>query len=215
MTRKVEKEKEMEIKPVLSMLGPRPGSEAVEAAKQAVALIDRRLAVESTAEDLPVERQKELREAAEREKLPYMAVIQLETLHQSYEELVKDSSAQTPTTTTTTTMWEADFTMEIEKELSAVAAKKTDHFDCSGRALKSLPRSLTSASFLASLNLSNNEMEALPSAIGSLGNLVVLCVQSNHLKTLPDSIGNLWKLTILNVSGNHLKSFPESLGKCR
>jgi len=56
MTRKVEKEKEkeMDMKPVLSMLGPRPGSEAVEAAKQAVTLIDRRLAVESTAQDLPV-----------------------------------------------------------------------------------------------------------------------------------------------------------------
>jgi len=52
MTRKVEKE----MKPVLSMLGPRPGSEAVEAAKQAVVLIDRRLAVESAAHDLPVSR---------------------------------------------------------------------------------------------------------------------------------------------------------------
>lgn len=36
------------------MLGPRPGAEAVEAAKQAVVLIDRRLAVESAAHKLPV-----------------------------------------------------------------------------------------------------------------------------------------------------------------
>lgn len=57
MTRKVEKEKEKEMKPVLSMLGPRPGSEAVEAAKQAVILIDRRLAVESSAENLSVSNQ--------------------------------------------------------------------------------------------------------------------------------------------------------------
>lgn len=49
MTRKVEKE----MKPVLAMLGPRPGSEAVEAAKQAVVLIENKLTVES-GEELPV-----------------------------------------------------------------------------------------------------------------------------------------------------------------
>jgi hypothetical protein len=50
MTRKVEKE----MKPVLAMLGPRPGADAVEAAKQAIVLIERKLAVESAVEELPV-----------------------------------------------------------------------------------------------------------------------------------------------------------------
>ena len=42
------------MKPVLAMLGPRPGAEAVEAAKQAVVVIEQRLAVESAVKDLPV-----------------------------------------------------------------------------------------------------------------------------------------------------------------
>jgi len=105
---------------------------------------------------LQVAKQKELRQAAEREKLPYMAVIQLETLHQSYEDLVKDSKEEIPTTTTTS---DADVSMELEKALGEAATKKADHFDFSGRALASLPRSLTSMSFLASLNLSSNQLE--------------------------------------------------------
>lgn len=178
------------------MLGPRPGAEAVEAAKQAVLLIDRRLAVESAAQKLP---EKELREAAEREKLPYMAVIQLETLHQSFEDSKKA----------------ADTAVELENAVREAATKKADQFEWSGRALTSLPRSITTlASSLSFLNLANNQLETLPSAIGALVNLVTLNVQSNHLHTLPDSIGSLSKLSILNVSGNQLKALPDSLANC-
>ncbi|KAG0559094.1 hypothetical protein KC19_10G078800 [Ceratodon purpureus] len=209
MTRKVEKE----MRPVLAMLGPRPGAEAVEAAKQAVVVIEQRLAVESAVKDLPVGKEKELREAAEREKLPYMAVIQLETLHQSYEELLKQQGSKSPTTKLDAEE-ASGVAIELEKALAEATAKKVELFDFSGKGMKNVPRSLTAMSFLSSLNLSNNQLEALPSALGCLVNLVVLNVQSNQLKSLPDSIGNLSKLTTLNVSGNMIKALPESLGKC-
>lgn len=200
MTRKVEKE----MKPVLSMLGPRPGSEAVEAAKQAVVLIDRKLVVESAAQDLSVERTKEMQEAAAREKLPYLAVIQLETLHQSYENLLEESKEEQSSAEVVI--------LELEKAMSEVASRKADHFEFSGRALKSLPRSLTGLSFLASLNLSSNHLDTLPDSIGNLSKLTVLNVSGNQLKALPENLGKCSKLEELNANFNQLESWPAVLG---
>lgn len=206
MTRKVE----TQLKPVLSMLGSRPGAEAVEVAMQTLFRIETKLSVD-VAEELLDSKKNVHQEAAEKEKLPYLAVIQLEMLHQFHEDMLQQSTKAPTSPTDSETCGEA---VELEKLFAETPGKTLEHFDFSGKALKSFPRSWTAMSSLISLNLSNNQLEALPSDVGGLVNLVELNVHSNQLKSLPDSIGNLSKLTILNVSGNQLKTLPMSLSKC-
>lgn len=206
MTHKVDPE----LKPVLSLLGSRPGAQAVEAAKQALARIDSQISANGVGE-LPMAKIEALQEAAEKEKLPYLAVIQLEMLHQSYEDLLKKSS-NTPSSLPNSES--IDLAVELEKTIASASTEKLEHFEFCGKELKNISRSLMSITCLSSLNLSNNQLEVVPSEIGDLVNLVALNVHSNKLKSLPESIGNLSKLKILNVSGNLLKALPENLSSC-
>lgn len=99
----------------------------------------------------------ELRGAVEKEKLPYLSVIQLDIIHQSYEDgrkrISKPVESNAPVASDVTSF------SEVERILEEVTSKKSGHLDLSCRALRCVPSSLADVCTLSSLNLSNNQLE--------------------------------------------------------
>lgn len=104
-----------------------------------------------------VQEEKELRGAAEKQKLPYLSVIQLDIIHQSYEDALKKIS--NPVEPNAPVASDVTSSSEVERILEEVTSKKSVHLDLSSRALRCVPSSLADVCTLSSLNLSNNQLE--------------------------------------------------------
>ena len=75
-----------------------------------------------------------------------------------------------------------------------------------------LPPSLSLASRLTVLDLSNNRLEQLEhSDLGKLTNLASIKLSNNKLSQLPANFGQLASLRSLNISSNYFKKFPDFL----
>ncbi|KAH9552520.1 hypothetical protein CY35_09G070500 [Sphagnum magellanicum] len=206
-----------------SMLGVRPSAEAVEAARHALAHIDFCLLQQlEKSHVMEAGRKEELKEAAEREKLPYKSLIHI---NNSYEEMAKhggvnfDAKLKLFAVIDGAAAAEFDFGDQLDVKnphmfLHQTEDQKYDFLELSGQGLKYVPENVQKMFALSSLILSNNRLETVPETIAGLTNLMTLDVQSNQLQALPDAIGSLKKLKKLNVSGNLLKVLPESIGSC-
>ncbi|CAM6081489.1 unnamed protein product [Calypogeia fissa] len=162
-----------------------------------------------------------LRAGAEREKIPYKAVILMDELHQSYEEDKPDHEEQeamddgkTFETHTASLSTDEKSQADTSHLLQDAFNNKEEKLELSNRLLSSIPESLGQIVTLVSLNLSDNQLKSLPNSIAGLVNLESLKVNSNQLETLPDSIGSLTKLKYLDVSSNALRKLPEGIGRC-
>ncbi|KAM7197790.1 adenylate cyclase [Naviculisporaceae sp. PSN 640] len=77
---------------------------------------------------------------------------------------------------------------------------------------RKLPISISKASKLTYLDVSNNRLEQLEHAdLGGLTGLLKLNLANNRLKHLPGYFGNYQALRTLNISSNFLESFPSFL----
>ena len=75
-----------------------------------------------------------------------------------------------------------------------------------------LPPSLSRASRLTILDVSNNRLEQLEHAeLGRLQGLISLKLANNRLRSLPDYFGSFRSMRTLNISSNFLESFPAFL----
>lgn len=78
-----------------------------------------------------------------------------------------------------------------------------------GNDVGKLPPSISAASRLTYLDISNNRLEELDHAsLEKHGSLVALKMSNNRLRSLPDSFSNFKSLRSLNVSSNHLTFLP-------
>ncbi len=169
-------------------------------------------------------RKEELKEAAEREKLPYKSLIHI---NNSYEEMAKHGGVNFDAKLKSFAVIDgaaaADFDFGHDQLgiknpnmfLHQTEDQKYEFLELSGQGLKYVPENVQKMFALSSLILSNNRLETIPETIAGLTNLMTLDVQSNQLQALPDAISSLKKLKKLNVSGNLLKVLPESIGSCR
>ena len=75
-----------------------------------------------------------------------------------------------------------------------------------------LPASLSLATGLRTLDISNNRLEQLEHAeLDKLPNLVSIKMSNNKLRYLPDYFGLFKQLRSLNLSSNYIESFPDFL----
>ncbi|CAM6086315.1 unnamed protein product [Calypogeia fissa] len=216
---------------MLKALGSRPGLEEVDQARRAIEKIDAQLAdqLESTYyATAPVgvnvaewreAQEVELKEAAEKEKSPYRAVIKLDELHQLYEdkleqeELALDGRVKYEPAVTPQDADDGSDTYASGLIQDAFENKR-EGLDLSRRSMVHVPEFFGRIVSLVRLNLSSNQLQALPDSVAGLVNLEELNLHSNNLKALPDSIGLLAKLKYLTVSNNVIKRLPDSLGRC-
>ncbi|GFZ07846.1 plant intracellular ras group-related LRR 1 [Actinidia rufa] len=228
---------------VLKILGDRPDHEAVDTAKSNLAEIESKLSKqleEIVLSPRPAEverlewrshlagKEKEIRDAAEKERQMYRAVISVDDMHEAYETTLKDAEAKLAR------IYEAvvagrgveeeggsqeEVVDEVSEEvvgiLQEASGKGIERIDLSGRRLRLLPEAFGRLRGLVVLNLSSNQLEAIPDSIGGLENLEELNLASNLLDFLPDSIGLLLNLKLLDVSSNKLVALPDSICHCR
>ncbi|ONK78361.1 uncharacterized protein A4U43_C02F17850 [Asparagus officinalis] len=174
------------------------------------------------------DQEKECREKAEKVKAPFKAIIELEEMHEAYnnqlkvaeEKLVKIYEGHR------LNQDEEDKEKDEGKELveddnvneeviGILQQERVEKVELSARNLRFLPEEFGRIRGLISLELSNNQLQVIPDSIAGLEHLEELRVSSNLLVSLPDSIGFLLNLKILNVSSNKLKALPDSISKCR
>ncbi|KAL5983394.1 Plant intracellular Ras-group-related LRR protein 1 [Asimina triloba] len=225
---------------LLQTLGPRPDHESIDAARAKVADVEARLSkqleeivlarrpegidrLEWRAQQ--AEKERECREAAEKEKLMYRAVLQLDEMHELYEKLLRDAEQRLLKVYDSAAAGEGgDLGGAVEEDqtneevvgiLQESMGRRMERVELAGRQLKFLPEAFGQLRGLLVLNLSNNLLEVLPDSIAGLENLEELRVSSNLLTSLPDSIGLLLNLKILDVSANKLKALPDSICHCR
>ncbi|XP_073099863.1 plant intracellular Ras-group-related LRR protein 3-like [Elaeis guineensis] len=229
---------------VLQTLGERPDHEAVDDARARIAEIEATLAREL--EEIvraprpdevdrlqwraeQAEREKECRARAERERRAYRAVIQLDEMHEAYENLLKEAEERLVKiyrsveavgsgdegSSVPVGQEDEPVNEEVIRILQEASEKCLDRVDLSDRQLRYLPEAFGKLRGLVSLNLSSNQLEIIPDAIAGLEYLEELCLSSNLLVSLPDSIGLLSNLKVLDVSGNKLKALPDSISRCR
>ncbi|CAN6464449.1 unnamed protein product [Victoria cruziana] len=221
---------------VLRGLGERPDHESVDFARNKIAEIDAKLAkqleevvLSPRPEDIDrhvwrnhqAEKEKECRQAAEKEKLPFKALVQLEEMHATYSDLLKEAEEKLEKlyavegSSSKFVPVEDEANDDVINVLREASEKKLEHVVLSGRMLRYMPEAFGRIQSLVTLNLSNNQLEAVPDSIAGLLNLEELDLSSNVLVSLPDSIGLLLNLKMLSVSGNHLKALPDSISHCR
>lgn len=212
---------------ILQTLGERPDHETIDIAKAKLAEIDNKVSDEleeislspRPSDDAAGEQK---READEREKAMYLAIIQLDEMHDAYEKLLRDAeeklsmiydSAVSESRTGEVVVEEDE---EVNEDMVAVLKDESiERVDLSGRKLRILPEAFGKLRCVVAVNLSSNQLQAIPDSIAGLENLEELNLSSNSLLSLPDSIGLLLKLKILNVSGNKLTALPDSICHCR
>ncbi|KAI8017826.1 Plant intracellular Ras-group-related LRR protein 9 [Camellia lanceoleosa] len=218
---------------ILKTLGDRPDHETVDTAKAKLVEIESRLSkqlgeIMLSSRPTDVDRlewrsllagkEKDCRDAAEKERQVYKSVILLDQMHEAYGKLLNDSEAKL------VKIYESavagrEVVEEVNEEvvgiLQEASGKEIGRIDLSGRRLRLLPEAFGRLRGLVVLNLSSNQLEAIPDSIGGLENLEELNLASNLLDSLPDSIGLLLNLKILNVSGNKLVALPDSICHCR
>ncbi|XP_021733544.1 plant intracellular Ras-group-related LRR protein 9-like [Chenopodium quinoa] len=218
---------------ILQALGERPDHESIDIAKSKVAEIDsllssqlEEIALSPRSPDVDSEREK-----AEREKMMYKAVIQLDEMHDAYEKLLRSAEEKLMKIYDSAVrekeggVRDGDAIDEEEEEEEedemnedVVAVLKDEYVekvDLTGRKLKILPEAFGKLRHLVFLNLSSNQLQSIPDSVAGLENLEEFNLSSNSLQSLADSIGLLLKLKILNVSGNKLTTLPDSISHCR
>ncbi|KAG0462600.1 hypothetical protein HPP92_021076 [Vanilla planifolia] len=226
---------------VLRALGDRPDHEAVDFARARLVEIDAALvqqleqiarsplldSSDPSARGTEIaEKEKECRAKAEAQKARYKAVVQLEDMHEAYENLLKESEERLEKIYVSAAgegfaagQGEEEEDEQVNEEVVAIlqdaSLKSMEMVNLSGRRLRILPEDFGKIRCLVSLDLSNNRLEALPDAIAGLEKLEKLFLSSNLLVSLPDSIGLLLNLKILDVSSNKLKALPDSISYCR
>ncbi|KAB2635353.1 plant intracellular Ras-group-related LRR protein 1-like [Pyrus ussuriensis x Pyrus communis] len=231
----------------LKTLGDRPDHELVDTAKFRLCEIDSDLA--KRLEELVIsprpsdfdrlqwrvrlaDKEAQFREAAEKEKQGYAAILQLDELHSAYDKLLKDAEQRLVKIYESAMAGVVEFDEEKEEggdeglindqvpeEVAGIlqeASRTTlDRVNLSGRQLRFLPEAFGSIHSLLLLDLSSNELKVIPESIGGLEKLEELNVSSNLLESLPESIGALQKLKVLNATGNKLSALPDSICQCR
>lgn len=225
---------------ILKTLGDRPDHETVDTAKAKLVEIESRLSkqlgeIMLSSRPTDVDRlewrsllagkEKDCRDAAEKERQVYKSVILLDQMHEAYGKLLNDSEAKLVKIYESAVAGrdmeeeEGEVVEEVNEEvvgiLQEASGKEIGRIDLSGRRLRLLPEAFGRLRGLVVLNLSSNQLEAIPDSIGGLENLEELNLASNVLDSLPDSIGLLLNLKILNVSGNKLVALPDSICHCR
>lgn len=227
---------------VLKTLGDRPDHEAVDNARSKLAEVESALSKKleeivlsprpSNIDRLEwrahlAEKERECRQAAEREKSAHRAVISLDEMHEAYARMLREAEERLVKMYESSVVAgendeECDLNVgeEMNEEVVGILQEGTgngglDRVDLSGRRLRILPEAFGQILGLLVLNLSNNQLETIPDSIAGLANLEELNVSSNLLESLPDSIGLLQKLKFLNVSSNKLSSLPDSICHCR
>lgn len=230
---------------VLRTLGERPDHEVVDNARAKLAGVE--AALSKRLEEIVLsqrppeverlewrallaEKERECREAAEREKRAYRAVISLDEMHEAYARMLREAEERLVRMYDSSSVvagednGKCDLSVgeEVNEEVVGILQEGTgngngglDRVDLSGRRLRILPEAFGQIVGLVVLNLSNNQLETIPDSIAGLANLEELNASSNLLESLPDSIGLLQKLKILNVSSNKLPSLPDSICHCR
>ncbi|XP_042515992.1 plant intracellular Ras-group-related LRR protein 1-like [Macadamia integrifolia] len=229
---------------VLKALGERPDHEAVDLAKAKISEIEfdltkqlEEIVLVPRPEDLDrldwrtqlAKKEDQTRQAAEKEKEGYKAVVKLDEMHEAYEKLLRDAEEKlvsiyrSATLETEDGAGEGDETPPLDEEaneevikiLQEASGKELDRIDLKGRLLRFLPEEFGKIRGLVALNLSSNQLEVIPDSIGGLEKLEELNLSNNLLVSLPDSIGLLINLKILNVSANKLSALPDSISHCR
>ncbi|XAR67979.1 hypothetical protein NMG60_11002945 [Bertholletia excelsa] len=227
---------------ILRTLGERPDHEAVDTAKAKLAEIEANLTKqleEIVLSPRPAEidrlewrahlagKEKELRDATEKERQIYKAVLALDEMHESYEKLLREAETKlmkiydlaVKGRDSEDGSCSGEAVEEVNEEVVGIlqdaSGKGIERIDLSGRRLRLIPEAFGRLRGLVVLNLSNNQLEAIPDSIGGLENLEELNLASNLLDYLPDSIGLLLKLKILDVSSNKLEALPDSICQCR
>lgn len=161
---------------------------------------------------------------AEKEKIPYEAVLKLTEQYQIYGNPMIDGKILATKSKEDAKMLSDSHTSEFQEAEKQIVAllnqdshKSSSHkLDLSGLLLHSVPHEIGKlSSTLAKLDLSNNNLQVLPDSVTSLVNLTHLDIQSNQFTSLPDSIGRLVNLKVFNVSGNSLAALPDSIESCR
>jgi len=223
------------VRDVLQCLGPRPDHEAVDQARINIAQIESRLSKQLESIVLgkrpegvdrrewrsqQATKEKEAREAAEREMLPFKAVIHLDEKHDEYENLLKDAEQQLADIYESSRSYyevlpvKDEVNEEVVRVLQEASHRNLEKLELRGRMLRFIPEAFGKLATLTFLDLSNNQLEALPDSVAGLTNLEALYLSSNMLVSLPDYIGLLKSLKVLNVSANKLKALPDSISRC-
>jgi hypothetical protein len=169
---------------ILQTLGPRPDHETVDAAKLKVSEIESNLSKEL--EDLVLsqrsseidrlewrahlaEKEKKIREEAEKERGFYKMVLQLDEMHEEYEKLLKEAEERLVKIYEKAERGgeEEEEVVEEEEEVSEEvvgvlregSGKGMERVDLSNRRLRILPEAFGRVVGLKVLNLSNNQLE--------------------------------------------------------
>ncbi|KAJ6765308.1 PLANT INTRACELLULAR RAS-GROUP-RELATED LRR PROTEIN 3 [Salix koriyanagi] len=223
---------------VLQTLGPRPDHETVDTAKLKISEIESNLSKEL--EDLVLsprpseidrlewrahlaEKEKKIREEAEKERGFYKMVLQLDEMHEEYEKLLKEAEEKLVNIYDKAERGEEkeEEVVVVEEEVSDEVVgvlregKGVERVDLSNRRLRILPEAFGRVVGLKVLILSNNQLEFIPDSIAGLEILEELNLASNLLGALPDSIGLLQNLKILDVSSNKIEILPDTICHCR
>ncbi|WCJ36126.1 plant intracellular ras group-related LRR 9 [Euphorbia peplus] len=222
---------------VLHTLGPRPDHESVDTARVKLVEIESSLAKQLediVRSDRPADverlewrahladKEEQCRQAAEKEKSVWRAILQLDEMHEAYEKLLEDAEQRL------VKIYEKVGTDQEEEEevaepvneevvciLQEASGKVLEMVNLSNRRLRFLPEAFGKIQGLRVLNLSNNHLQVIPDSIAGLESLEELNLASNLLELLPDSIGLLHNLKLLDVSSNKLQSLPDSISHCR
>ncbi|CAK9137548.1 unnamed protein product [Ilex paraguariensis] len=225
---------------ILQTLGERPDHESVDTAKAKIDEIEAKLAndlgqiglsprpaeVDSLQWRAQLsEKEEECREAAEKERQIYKAVVSLDEMHESYEKMLKEAEERLEKIYETAAAGDdsmeenPEVVEEVDEEVVRIlqdpSRKGIERVNLSGRKLRFLPEAFGRLSRLVVLDLSNNQLEVIPDSIAGLENLEELNLSSNVLVSVADSIGLLLNLKILDVSGNKLTALPDSICHCR
>ncbi|XP_027333745.1 plant intracellular Ras-group-related LRR protein 9-like [Abrus precatorius] len=220
---------------VLKLIGTRPTHEDVDDAK--AKLVDLEAHLSRQLEeivglprppeiDIPqwrahlADREKQCRDASEKEKRLLKSLIQLDEMHDSYEKLLKDAEKRLVKIYEDEGENDNDnvgneVNEQVEGILEAATGNGVERVNLSGKRLKILPEAFGRIPALVVLDVSTNQLSVIPDSISGLQNLEDLNISSNQLESLPDSIGLLQKLKFLNVSGNKLTALPDSISQCR
>lgn len=106
-----------------------------------------------------------------------------------------------------------NLTLDIPKDFIQSCSQLREIKFASNEAWK-LPQSLSHATRLTMLDISNNRLEQLEHAdLWKLPGLVSLKLSNNKLNSLPPYFGQYYALRSLNLSSNSLTEFPDALRK--
>ncbi|KAI5789099.1 hypothetical protein EDC01DRAFT_631149 [Geopyxis carbonaria] len=97
---------------------------------------------------------------------------------------------------------------------SMSAASRLTYLDISNNRLEELDHAtLEEHSALVALKMSNNRLRSLPNTFGQFRSLRTLHIQSNYLTAFPQFICELVTLVDLDISFNSIRSFPLEIGQ--